>query len=89
MVSAISRLDDEELEKQVKMAITRASAVVRELNSGGPDRERNTYTLHPRGTVVCAGGGDEKAALVTQCVLSAMAGNRLIIPVNSENVCFG
>lgn len=84
LASATAMLVDDSLKNQAEAAINRASAVVSEPQVlAGPTGERNTYTLHPRGTVVCAGGGDDgRNALVTQCVLSAMAGNRVIIPGN-------
>jgi RHH-type proline utilization regulon transcriptional repressor/proline dehydrogenase/delta 1-pyrroline-5-carboxylate dehydrogenase len=87
LVLAVGSVADYKFKNRAQAAINRVSAVVREPRIlSGPTGERNTYTLHPRGTVVCAGGGDDgKAALVTQCVLSAMAGNRVIIPDNPEH----
>ena len=81
LLAAISKLDGQ-LKEIAENAICRVAEVVREPQIlTGPTGERNTYTLHPRGTVVCAGGGsDKQAALFTQCILSAMAGNSVIIP---------
>ncbi len=78
--AAASQLEAEQ-QKAAEIAIRRACAVGREPQIfAGPTGERNTYTIHPRGTVVCAGGGSgNQAALVAQCVLSAIAGNRLVI----------
>ncbi len=60
--------------------IHRAQAVIREPRVlTGPTGERNTYSLHPRGTVLCAGGENVEIALLTQAFLAAIAGNRVML----------
>ena len=80
-LSAISKLEGQ-MKTALENAFHRASAVVREPQIlAGPTGERNTYTLHPRGKVLCAGGGNDKLlSLLCQCLISAMAGNTIIIP---------
>jgi len=80
LLEAITILDEPD-RIVVEQAILRARSINREpqlLN--GPTGERNTYSLHPRGTVLCAGGGDNiVASLLTQATLAALAGNTVIL----------
>ena len=65
----------------IEKAVARAESVIREPQIlSGPTGERNTYTLHPRGNVLCAGGGDNiEESLLTQFILAALAGNRVLL----------
>ena len=65
----------------VKKTIAKAQSVERVPKVlAGPTGERNTYSLHPRGTVLCAGGGENiEAALLAQAALAATAGNKIML----------
>ncbi len=83
-LQALAQLDNPH-KKVVENAVLRAKAINGEpqiLN--GPTGERNTYSLHPRGSVLCAGGGENvEESLLTQAILAALAGNKVILSSKS------
>ncbi len=72
---------DDPYKDLLKKTIIKAQTVIREPQVlVGPTGERNTYSLHPRGTVFCAGGGENiEAALLAQAALAAAAGNNIML----------
>ena len=86
-LEAMSTLD-ESVHEIAEQAFERAAQVNLEPQVlKGPTGERNTYSLHPRGTVLCLGGGQTpESAFITQCILAAMANNKVIVPKDAETV---
>ncbi len=65
-------------------ALTRAGAVRFDAQAlAGITGERNTYTLHPRGTVMCL--GPSTPDLVTQAFLALGTGNRVLLVQEHKN----
>ena len=73
---ALEESDQAELAGLVR-TLARGSRLGLEIELNGPVGERNVYSLHPRGAVLCDADGDE--AMIAQIACALSSGNRAIL----------